>query len=116
MSKNLEVFADFKEILVAKYKIINETIRFNANVIYKWDNGKKESDEFLDVYLYLSTMTYGDIQIFDGDIITAENVHTKIESKFSNPVLKLSANNSLVITGTSGKIGNYSIVIIPSGQ
>jgi hypothetical protein len=114
MNRNLEVFSTFVELLKERYSIINETIRIQANVIYTWNGGKSDSDEFLDVYFYLNSMSYGEIQIFDGNKITADVVHTKVESKFNNPVLELSKNNSLVITGNSGKIGGYKIIIIPN--
>jgi hypothetical protein len=111
---NIEVFTDFKNFVETKNAVEGQTIKFNAQINYKWDNGKQEAEEFLDVYLYLDSMDYGSIQISDGSNITAEKVYTRIESKYKSPVLSLTKNNSLVITGNGSKIGNYKITIIPN--
>lgn len=114
MTKNEEVFRDFVELLKKTHSLINLTMRISANVIYSWNYGKEVSEELLEVHFNLHSESYGDISLFNGKRIIEKDVHTKVESRFSNPVLSISENNSLVIIGKSGKIGDYKIIIIPN--
>ena len=83
-------------------------LTFPAKVKYV-KNGKTDH-ETLNVTLKYDTLTYGQVSIENGQILTPEEVHLDFHPEYQQYLYE--HKGVLVITGSSPKMGNYTVEIM----
>jgi len=107
MTKSELAFGDFLSKLKNKKKLSNNDVSFLAKVIYEY--GNKQEEETLMVYLRVN-FDYGKLDIGDGVVLTAENVHLTLNTAFQD--FSITNTGFLIVTGSSPKLGKYKVTII----
>ncbi|WP_281233009.1 hypothetical protein [Flavobacterium gelatinilyticum] len=106
MNENLSAFGEFRSQLKEKQQQGNGDEIFNGFIEYKFK--RKVISERLNVKLRLTTMEYGQISISDGDFLYADLVHMELNPNFQTYTYN---NGTIEITGNSGKLGSYMVLI-----
>jgi hypothetical protein len=115
MSANELFVGQFVQHWKLKYPIVNNFVFFKAEVVYKWNDGRDDADEFeISFSINLNDSNFGEIDVSNGKKINASNVLTYIDVKYEGTVVEMNSNGTLIISGFSPKCDNYKVSIYPN--
>lgn len=102
-----EAFANFQNKLENPIQICNGNLSFQGKVMYTWDENRVH--EILNVTLFCLGEECGKVKIEEGNILQNKIVHMEFNPVYQN--YNINAENCLIITGCSLKLGYYSVKI-----
>lgn len=106
MKESILAFSDFRNNLENCDQLSNGDIQFIGVISYKFNQSVIR--ETLNVRLGFTTMEVGNITIEEGKKLTSELVHLDFKANFQNYRF---SDGILTVTGSSNKLGEYTVEI-----